>query len=190
MGMVRMAPEMWWSINSNSLTYSICTASFAQGVTGFWTENFAMSKKKAAYFPALVPPCDCVGLHLACLQRPHSLWQMFIFMNYTVHAFMYSYYALRALRMRLPKYVAMFITVLQITQMVFGVAIVILQLLLPCYLKRNNNHGSLKQPAALTNGSLSSNGDLPAANEYKQKANRDMLFRLRMNLTMHQDLVN
>lgn len=39
-----MSPEMWWSITSNSLEYSICTASYAQGVTGFWTEKFAMSK--------------------------------------------------------------------------------------------------------------------------------------------------
>lgn len=57
MGFLRMSPEMYWSINSNSFTYSICTASYAQGVTGplnpiiivrallgFWTEQFAMSK--------------------------------------------------------------------------------------------------------------------------------------------------
>lgn len=44
MGLVRMTPEMFWSVNSNSFTYSICTASYAQGVTGYWTEKFAMSK--------------------------------------------------------------------------------------------------------------------------------------------------
>ncbi|KAI1733301.1 GNS1/SUR4 family domain-containing protein [Ditylenchus destructor] len=43
-GMIRMAPEMFWSVNSNSLVYSICTASFAQGVSGYWTEKFAFSK--------------------------------------------------------------------------------------------------------------------------------------------------
>lgn len=44
MGMIRMAPEMFWAVNSNSFIYSICTASYAQGVTGYWTKNFAMSK--------------------------------------------------------------------------------------------------------------------------------------------------
>uniref|UniRef100_A0A915E0D0 Elongation of very long chain fatty acids protein n=1 Tax=Ditylenchus dipsaci TaxID=166011 RepID=A0A915E0D0_9BILA len=240
MGMVRMAPEMWWSINSNSLTYSICTASFAQGVTGFWTENFAMSKvfelADTAFIVARKRPLIFLHWyhHVTVLvytwhaYKDHTAsGRWFIFMNYTVHAFMYSYYALRALRMRLPKYVAMFITgYVANNQMVFGVAIGIsiyrikaaggqcqqtwsnlyfsftiyfTYFLLFCnffyhaYLKRNNKYvgvtnnltksanglisnGSLKHPAALTNGSLSSNGHLPAANEYKQKANRDMLF--------------
>lgn len=44
-------------------------------------------------------------------------------MNYTVHSLMYSYYALRSLRIRVPKSVAMLITLLQIAQMVAGVLI-------------------------------------------------------------------
>lgn len=40
-----------------------------------------------------------------------------------VHAFMYSYYALRAARFRVPKPAAMLITALQIAQMVMGVYI-------------------------------------------------------------------
>jgi hypothetical protein len=32
------------AVGSNSFIYSICTASYAQGITGFWTEKFAMSK--------------------------------------------------------------------------------------------------------------------------------------------------
>ena len=44
-------------------------------------------------------------------------------MNYGVHAFMYSYYALRAARFSVPKPFAMTITVLQILQMVMGVGI-------------------------------------------------------------------
>merc|ERR1719228_1201824 len=41
-------------------------------------------------------------------------------MNYFVHSLMYSYYALRAMRVRIPKGVAMAITILQLTQMVVG----------------------------------------------------------------------
>lgn len=47
----------------------------------------------------------------------------FIWMNYTVHAFMYTYYAMRAKGFNLPKWSAMMITVLQILQMVGGVVI-------------------------------------------------------------------
>ncbi|VDO59038.1 unnamed protein product, partial [Onchocerca flexuosa] len=44
LGVCRMTPELLWSVRENSFEYSICTASFAQGVTGFWTEMFALSK--------------------------------------------------------------------------------------------------------------------------------------------------
>ena len=44
-------------------------------------------------------------------------------MNYGVHALMYSYYALSALKLRPPKAVAMLVTILQISQMVMGVTI-------------------------------------------------------------------
>lgn len=62
----------------------------------------------------------------------------FMWMNYTVplqypltyntylfkvHAFMYSYYALRAARIRVPKFAAMLVTLLQILQMVLGIVI-------------------------------------------------------------------
>ena len=41
-------------------------------------------------------------------------------MNYGVHAVMYSYYALRALGVRIPRQLAMSITISQIAQMIFG----------------------------------------------------------------------
>jgi len=41
-------------------------------------------------------------------------------MNFVVHSIMYSYYALRAMRYRPPKAVAMLITSLQLLQMVVG----------------------------------------------------------------------
>lgn len=47
----------------------------------------------------------------------------FMFMNYSVHSIMYAYYALSALRIRLPRGVAIIITTLQIAQMVWGLAI-------------------------------------------------------------------
>merc|ERR550539_2137027 len=44
-------------------------------------------------------------------------------MNYFVHSLMYTYFALRAMRVRVPKVVAMVITSLQLLQMVVGCAV-------------------------------------------------------------------
>ena len=41
--------------------------------------------------------------------------------NYSIHSLMYSYYALRAFGLRIPKQIAMLITSLQIIQMMIGV---------------------------------------------------------------------
>lgn len=50
----------------------------------------------------------------------------FMTMNYTVHAFMYSYYTLRAAGIHVPRLCAMFITMTQILQMVMGTLVNVL----------------------------------------------------------------
>lgn len=47
----------------------------------------------------------------------------FIVMNYCVHSVMYSYYALRAMGYKPPRFIPMVITSLQLTQMIVGCAI-------------------------------------------------------------------
>jgi len=41
-------------------------------------------------------------------------------MNYCVHTIMYGYFALRAARVHLPRFLQQFITMLQLIQMIFG----------------------------------------------------------------------
>ncbi|KAI6181337.1 Elongation of very long chain fatty acids protein [Aphelenchoides besseyi] len=110
-GFLRMTPEMWWAVNSNSFTYSICTASYAQGVTGYWTEKFAMSKVFEFVDTAFI------------VLRKRPLIFLHWYHHVTVHTVMYAYYALRAAKVHVPKFGAMFITILQILQMVMGVYI-------------------------------------------------------------------
>lgn len=43
-GMCRVAPEFYHVLTTYGLQYSMCSASYAQGVTGFWVEMFAFSK--------------------------------------------------------------------------------------------------------------------------------------------------
>ncbi|CAD5220929.1 unnamed protein product [Bursaphelenchus okinawaensis] len=135
-GVVRMTPEMFWSVGSNSFEYSICTASFAQGVTGFWTEMFAMSKvfefvdtwfivlrKKPLIFLHWYHHVTVLVYTWHAYKDHTASGRWFIWMNYGVHALMYSYYALRAAQFRVPRLIAMTVTVLQIAQMVMGVYI-------------------------------------------------------------------
>jgi len=47
----------------------------------------------------------------------------FVCMNYLVHSVMYSYYALKALKFKVPRWIAMTITTAQLAQMVMGSAV-------------------------------------------------------------------
>ena len=52
-----------------------------------------------------------------------SSCRLFMVMNYSVHSIMYTYYTLRAMRIRVPKVFAVITTSLQIIQMIFGLLI-------------------------------------------------------------------
>jgi elongation of very long chain fatty acids protein 6 len=49
-----------------------------------------------------------------------STGRWFVAMNYCVHTIMYGYFALRAARIRVPRFVQQLITFLQIAQMIAG----------------------------------------------------------------------
>jgi len=66
-------------------------------------------------------------------------------MNYAVHAIMYFYYFLMAVKCKPKWFNSMYITVSQISQMVVGVAVTILSFIMPhtygtdCHIKKENN---------------------------------------------------
>jgi elongation of very long chain fatty acids protein 6 len=75
---------------------------------------------------------------------PHGQGQLFISMNFLVHAVMYSYYAIRAQGLvRIPLWVSVGVTSLQLLQMVLGVALYVDAYLMlrngvPCNVKYTN----------------------------------------------------
>ncbi|GMR39291.1 hypothetical protein PMAYCL1PPCAC_09486, partial [Pristionchus mayeri] len=137
MGFLRMTPEWFWSwTGENDLKYSICVASYTHAASGFWTELFAMSKiaelldtvfivvrKKPLMFLHWYHHITVLVYTWHAYKDHTASGRWFIWMNYGVHAVMYSYYAIRSLKWRSPKWIAMFITVLQISQMVVGITI-------------------------------------------------------------------
>ncbi|CAF1355234.1 unnamed protein product [Adineta ricciae] len=132
-GALRVLPELIFVIYRQGIKDSICNNSNAFGVVGFWTWAFCFSK-----LPELIDTVFIVlrkqpliflhWYHHASVlvycwfsyQDYSSTGRWFCGLNYVVHGVMYSYYAFRALRFRIPRWISMIITMLQLTQMVVG----------------------------------------------------------------------
>lgn len=59
------------------------------------------------------------------ISDPNAVGAIFSGMNYFVHSLMYSYYALRAFRVYVPRWAAQSITLLQLSQMFVGVFVTV-----------------------------------------------------------------
>lgn len=135
MGAARTMPEFIHTLYTQGFYHSLCIPSFIEQdrVSGFWTWMFVMSK-----VPELGDTIFIVlrKQRLIFLHWYHHVtvliycWysfseytapaRWFVVMNFVVHALMYTYYAFKALRYRVPKVIAMVITSLQLLQMVIG----------------------------------------------------------------------
>ncbi len=129
LGTMRTLPELLYVLETHGLEYSVCNPSYFIGPSKFWTCAFMMSK--------VVELCDTLFVvlrkqKLVLLHWYHHAtvlvyawysfaeWQApgrwFMVVNLAVHSLMYSYYALKAMRVRIPRQVAMGITLLQLSQ--------------------------------------------------------------------------
>lgn len=137
-GAMRTFPELVWAVTTHGFEYSCCNCSYnEQGkVTSFWTGLFVLSKLfelgDTVFIVLRKQPLIFLHWyhHITVLiyvwysntqQIGSGRW--FIVMNYIVHAVMYTYYATRALKFIVPKWVNMFITTLQLIQMIFGIVV-------------------------------------------------------------------
>jgi len=135
MGASRTLPELLHTFRNQGFYHTLCIPSFIERdrVCGFWTWMFVLSK-----VPELGDTLFIVFRKqtLIFLHWYHHLtvlvyaWysfteytasaRWFVVMNYIVHSLMYSYYAFKALKYRVPRCIAMLITSLQLVQMVIG----------------------------------------------------------------------
>lgn len=131
-GTLILVPNLIDIIYNNSFNYSICYESY---------KNYPMVSRFAYYFIIskifelidtifiALKSSNIIFLHwwhhlitlIYCwesgiLSRPSGLW--FCTMNYTVHSFMYLYYALSTLNIKIKN--KWIITILQISQMIIG----------------------------------------------------------------------
>jgi len=136
-GTIKLSPEFFGTIEDLGLTGSYCKiAHLTEGTSGYWVWLFMTSK--------MIELVDTVFLVLrkrplmflhwyhhvltliyAFYSYPHSpgfnRWG--IYLNFSVHAFMYSYYFLRSMKIRVPGIVARFITTIQIVQFIIACSI-------------------------------------------------------------------
>ncbi|CAG0880310.1 unnamed protein product [Darwinula stevensoni] len=136
LGASRAIPEFYHSIRGNSLYYSMCLGNHLKHnpVVANWGILFAISKVIELGDTAFIVlrKQRLLFLHwyhhitvllyawFSCAQGIPTA-RYFATLNYTVHALMYPYYLARAAKIRVPRRVAMFITLFQLTQMIFGV---------------------------------------------------------------------
>jgi len=157
-GTIRTFPELVHVLSEYGMKFSVCNPSYVEvtKVSGFWCYLFCMSKvpelgdtvfivlrKQPLIFlhwyhhvTVLIYTWYSYSQHIA-----PARW--YIAMNYAVHASMYSYYALKSLKFRVPRQVSMFITTFQLLQMVVGcyvnyVSYQVLQRGEPCRVNMDN----------------------------------------------------
>jgi len=161
-GVLRCFPNLLDNLLTMSLRDNFCLnpqITYGSGSTGLWVIAFILSK-----FPELfdtlfivINKKPLILLHwyhhitvlLFCWHSYVTFSPMGIFfacMNYTVHGFMYGYYFLMAIKMK-PKWMnPMFITTIQIVQMIGGVSLTLTGFYYymiekegECYVNKENN---------------------------------------------------
>lgn len=132
-GACRMWTELVYLARNFGLQHTVCNCYYQYSTAGLWSLLFVTAKA-----PELVDTFFVVlrKQKLIFLHWYHHITVMmycwwsaqyccgspryFITLNYTVHAIMYLYYALRAARVKVPRVFNIFITSLQIFQMIVG----------------------------------------------------------------------
>lgn len=136
MGAIRGVHELAYVFFNRGLYYSVCDPCCFYGIPGFWALTFVLSKVwelgDTAFIVLRKQPLIFLHWfhHITVLVYSWYSYsyhtapgRWFTIMNMVVHAVMYSYYTLRALRVRVPRPVMMGITTLQLSQMVVGLFI-------------------------------------------------------------------
>ncbi|XP_045187615.2 elongation of very long chain fatty acids protein 6-like [Mercenaria mercenaria] len=140
LGALRTFPELIWALSYHGFEYSCCNSSFLQqgNVSAVWSFLFILSKvvELGDTLFIILRKQPLIFLHwyhhvtvliyVWCSYLPKiSTGRYFVVMNFTVHSVMYTYYTLRAMKFRLPRWISMFITCCQLAQMVVGIFVIL-----------------------------------------------------------------
>ena len=130
-GAIRTIPERFHVLYNYGWRDSVCNGEYYTGPVAFWSLLFTLSKvyefgdtiiivlrKQKLTFLHWYHHVTVLIFtwHVRESKACTSLGRWFAMMNYSVHALMYSYYTLRALKIQVPRAIAMCVTILQILQ--------------------------------------------------------------------------
>lgn len=138
-GTLRCLPEMFRTLRTNNFEYSICVIDLTHEnfpTAGTWAALFALSKvvelgdtvfivlrKQPLIFLHWYHHATVLIYVWFSYANYTAAGRWFICMNFVAHSFVYLYYTLAALRIRVPVALKIGITCTQILQMVIGVTI-------------------------------------------------------------------
>lgn len=131
---IRSLPEFYDSIFNRSFRFSVCNTRFQHDApTAFWLHIYSFAKlielgdtvfivfrKQKLIFLHWYHHFTVLIYSYYGLTADIGVVRYFCNINMFVHALMYTYYTLRALRVYVPKWVNIVITMLQIIQMMVG----------------------------------------------------------------------
>ena len=137
MGSFRLGQE-FLELYANGGMYRLSCQNATDSIRAFWTFAFCLSKiaELGDTVFLVLRKRPVIFLHWyhhvtvlmftwnACAQAA-AFGRLFMLMNFTVHSFMYTYYALQSIKIRAPKFVSMSITTMQILQMVGGIVTIL-----------------------------------------------------------------
>jgi len=130
---IKLVPELIWSLNNLGFVGSYCFNAeyYTNPSTGFWGWLFVMSKAPELFDTAFLvlrkkPVIFMHWYHHAMTflyaQITYSEKQAWcrwsLALNLTVHSIMYFYFAIRAMKYSTPRWVAKFVTTIQLVQFV------------------------------------------------------------------------
>jgi elongation of very long chain fatty acids protein 6 len=163
-GVVRTVPHFLYKLSIMTFEESVCDRAdtyYGGGACGLAVQLFILSKLPELFDTVFIVlrKKPLIFLHwyhhvtvlLYCwnsyvTESGAGIW--FVAMNYTVHAVMYTYYFLAAIRAKPKWFRSIYVTILQIVQMVIGCAIVASSIYY-------HVHGGLKYAPGACNNNLS-----------------------------------
>ena len=135
-GAFRFIQNSIFILSSYGVEHYVCKNDYQLGAVGFWGWHFGMSKvaelidtlfvvlrKQKLMFLHWYHHTTVLIYTWFAMGELTSTARLFSTMNYPIHALMYGYYAIKAMKFCIPKWVNIFITTLQLSQMVWGVII-------------------------------------------------------------------
>jgi len=162
-GAFRTAPQLYYNLVTYPLRTNMCdnpASLYGSGSTGLWVQLFVLSKfpELLDTFFIVIHKKPLIFLHwyhhitvlLYCWHSyvttsPSGLF--FVVMNYSVHAVMYGYYFLMAIKMRPKWFNPIVVTFMQLSQMFIGVGVTIVAFYYynnpvegkVCHIRKENN---------------------------------------------------